>query len=56
LAAAYFEALPKLHQMAYQQAAYPWDDYMAVSVSAALSAAKGRFSVGYSIQTLDLRD
>jgi len=41
LAGPYFNALERLHDVAFKQRIYPWSDEMAQSVAAALAVSKG---------------
>jgi hypothetical protein len=53
LAPAYFASLAKLHECAFVHARDSWDGDMAMSVAAALAAAKGQAEVAQAIINLD---
>jgi hypothetical protein len=53
LSGAYRSALHQLHECAFRHASDDWDDGMALSVAAALAAAKGQVKVAEAIINLD---
>jgi hypothetical protein len=53
LSGAYFNALRGLHECAFRHASDDWNEGMARSVTAALSAAKGQFRLAEALRNLD---
>ena len=53
LAQPYQEALGQLHSCAFHQATHEWDEAIALSIAAALAAAKGQIRLAEAIMCLD---